>query len=61
MKYFIESEVYWMQLRNGTIATAQPNCNGQTLSKMFIPLPPLKEQKRIVNKINTLFSVSENL
>ena len=61
MKYFMESELYWMQLRNGTIATAQPNCNGQTLSKMFIPLPPLKEQKRIVNKINTLFSVLENL
>ena len=61
MKYFMESELYWMQLRNGTIATAQPNCNGQTLSKMFIPLPPLNEQRRIVNKINMLFSITENL
>ena len=30
-KYFMESPFYWKQLKQGTIATAQPNCNGQTL------------------------------
>ena len=55
-KYFMESPLYWIQLRNGTIATAQPNCNGQTLSKMIVPIPPLAEQKRIVNKIDEIFS-----
>ena len=56
LKYFMESELYWSQLRSGTIATAQPNCNGQTLSKMLLPIPPKEEQERIVKMINDLFS-----
>ena len=54
LKYFMKSELYWKQLKNGTIATAQPNCNGKTLSKMILPLPPVEEQKRIVAKIEEL-------
>ncbi len=42
LKYFMESSLYWEQLREGTIATAQPNCNGQT---------EIKEQLRM-QKIN---------
>ena len=61
MKYFMDSQLYWDQLRNGTIATAQPNCNGQTLSKMLIPLPPLAEQKRIVAKVTELMQYCEKL
>ena len=55
LKYFMQGSLYWSQLRNGTIATAQPNCNGKTLGKMIVPLPPLSEQKRIVAKINDVF------
>lgn len=61
LKYFMGSELYWNQLHNGTIATAQPNCNGQTLSKMILPLPPLAEQKRIVEKIEELLTLCEKL
>lgn len=57
MKYFMESKLYWKQLQSGTIATAQPNCNGKTLSKMMVPLPPFAEQIRIVEKIDSIFSV----
>ena len=54
LKVFMESPIYWEQLRNGTIATAQPNCNGKTLGNMILPLPPLAEQCRIVAKIEEL-------
>ena len=56
LKYFMESPLYWQQLKTGTTATAQPNCNGQTLSNMLLPLPPAKEQYRIVEKINRAFA-----
>jgi type I restriction enzyme S subunit len=61
MKYFMESNLYWEQLKDGCIATAQPNCNGKTLGKMKIPLPPLNEQSRIVAKIEELFSTLDQM
>ena len=56
LKYFMESELYWSQLRSGTIATAQPNCNGQTLSRMLLPIPPKAEQERITQMIDILYT-----
>ena len=60
MKSFMESQLYWEQLKNGTIATAQPNCNGKTLAKMLLPIPPTKEQNRIVKKLTQLSSFLDN-
>ena len=60
MKSFMESQLYWEQLKNGTIATAQPNCNGKTLAKMLLPIPPTKEQDRIVGKLTQLSSFLNN-
>ena len=58
-KVFLESDFYWQQLRAGIVATAQPNFNGEKLSSMLLPLPPLTEQKRIVTKIEMLMPLVE--
>ena len=61
LKYFMDSELYWYQLRDGTTKNAQPNCNGKTLSKMIIPLPPLAEQHRIVARVDELMAKIDEL
>ena len=38
LKSFMESQLYWEQLKSGTIATAQPNCNGKTLGRMLLQI-----------------------
>ena len=54
LKVFMESQLYWEQLKSGTIATAQPNCNGKTLGRMLLPIPPKAEQSRLVQKLTSL-------
>ena len=48
LKLFMESPLYWEQLKTYSMGTGQPNVNGQSLSKLRLPLPPLNEQQRIV-------------
>lgn len=54
LKSFLESQLYWEQLKSGTIATAQPNCNGKTLGRMLLPIPPKAEQARLAQKLASL-------
>lgn len=61
LKLLMESEIYWKQLKEGTIATAQPNFNGQKLAKMVFSLPPLPEQQRIVARVESLMKEIDEL
>ena len=61
LKFFMESPLYWQQLKCGTTATAQPNCNGQTLAKMLLPLPPANEQLRIVANLVRAFAIIDKM
>ena len=54
LKFFMESPLYWEELKEGTTATAQPNCNGKKLAAMLLPIPPAIEQMRIVTKLEEL-------
>lgn len=56
MKYFLQSEYYWLQISNKSQGTTRLNVNANVLRSICIPLPPLREQQRIVEKIEHLFS-----
>lgn len=53
---YLNSPLYWSQVENKAAGTGQPNINGVSLSNLLIPIPPYKEQIRIINKINSIFS-----
>jgi len=61
LKTILESPLYWMQLRQMSAGTGQPNVNGQALGRLAIPLPPLAEQKRIVAKVDELMALCDRL
>ena len=53
---FFNSHCYWEQITDKSVGVGQPNCNGTSLKELFIPLPPLNEQKRIVPAANSLLN-----
>ena len=55
IKNFFGSSAYWEQIIAKSVGTGQPNVNGTSLSDLFLPIPPLAEQQRIVEQIETLF------
>ncbi|MFM7573775.1 MAG: restriction endonuclease subunit S [Snowella sp.] len=61
LKFFLESPLYWKQLYEKCSGTGQPNVNGTSLSSLLLPLPPLGEQRRIVEKINRLMEQCDRL
>jgi type I restriction enzyme S subunit len=61
LKLFLESELYWSQLLEKSMGTGQPNVNATSLKSLVVPLPPLKEQKRIVAKVNELMRLCAEL
>lgn len=61
LKISLETPLYWVQLYAKSSGTGQPNVNGVSLSNLVLPLPPLAEQKRIVDKIDEFFLLCDEL
>lgn len=61
LKFFLETPLYWKQLIEKSQGTGQPNVNAVSLSELMLPIPPLKEQKRIVEKVDSLMVLCDEL
>lgn len=51
---FFDSACYWSQITDKSVGVGQPNCNGTALKELFIPLPPINEQLRIIPTVRKL-------
>ncbi len=53
---FFDSACYWTQITDKSVGVGQANCNGTSLKELFIPLPPIIEQLRIVPTAQALLA-----
>jgi type I restriction enzyme S subunit len=61
LKVFCNSGLYWKQLYAKSMGTGQPNVNATSLKSLPFPLPPLNEQKMIVEKVDKLIALCDGL
>jgi type I restriction enzyme S subunit len=54
--YFLISPFYWTEIAGNKVGIAVGNVNASKLREIPFPLPPLAEQRRIVGRIEELFS-----
>lgn len=53
---FLQTNLYWGQISEKAQGTTRLNVNANVLKNLIIPLPPLAEQQRIVDRIESMFS-----
>ncbi len=56
IRCFLQSGLYWRQISDKSQGTTRLNVNANVLKSLLCPLPPLPEQQRIVERIESLFS-----
>ena len=59
--YAIQSGTLQKQIKNLTKQTAQANLFLGAINQLLIPIPPLEEQKRIVNKLKEVLPSTKKL
>ena len=57
---WLDSPVFFSEIKKYDNGTAQPNLAAKSLEQFFVPLPPLSEQQRILEKIKEVLSYVKN-
>ena len=59
--YYLVSPLSKYMIKKYDNGTAQPNLSAESVRQYSLPLPPLAEQKRIVEKVDELFALIDEL
>lgn len=59
--FYLDSNIFTLEVTKYNNGTAQPNLAAADLKKFIIPLPPLPEQQRIVEKLDQLLPLCDSL
>ena len=59
--HFAQSQLYWEQANKLVGGGAQPQFNAGAVSQILCPLPPLKEQARIVSILDKFEALTTSL
>ena len=57
----LQSGLIQNQIADATTKVGQPKLAIKRIQEFFIPLPPLAEQKRIVQKLNEILPICEKI
>ena len=57
----MQTLIFFKQILEKATGSATPIINKGKWEEIIIPLPPINEQKRIVEKVNQLFSMIDQL
>ena len=61
LNFFLSSPIGKKELFKSMKSTAQPSLSMTTIREIWVPLPPLAEQHRIVAKVDELFALCDQL
>lgn len=58
---WLDSTMFPLEIKKYDSGTAQPNLAAENLSKFLYPLPPIAEQKRIVERVEEIFRLLDTI
>ena len=61
IKYVMESDMLWQQIESNSSGTTVETLTIERMMRYFLPLPPLAEQRRIVDILDMLLSICNDL
>ena len=61
MYYLLSSSFMYQQFSNVAVGSTVKNLKVESVQQLFFPIPPITEQRRIVERIESIFQILDTL